>query len=111
MLDSETINYITFQSIDKILPMFKALSSKIRLDIIMLLAQRSLFSKDLQNNFGINLSTLKHHLNILQNLDLISSNTNKKGIIYAFNKDQIGFYQFVFFDYFLLKQKENIFIY
>jgi DNA-binding transcriptional ArsR family regulator len=64
---------------------FQALSDPTRRRILQLLKKNSLPVNDIAVNFNISLPSLSHHLSILKNADLVSTQRNGQQIIYSLN--------------------------
>ncbi len=62
-----------------------ALSDPTRRKILDLLKRKDLAAGEIAKNFNIALSSVSHHLNILKQADLISSQRNGQQIIYSLN--------------------------
>jgi len=64
---------------------FGALSDKSRRKILELLKKKDLSVNEIALNFDITLPSLSHHLTILKNADLVSTQRRGQQIIYSLN--------------------------
>ena len=64
---------------------FNALSDPTRRKILDLLKKKDLPAGELGKNFNISSPSLSHHLNILKQANLVSSQRNGQQIIYSLN--------------------------
>ncbi len=62
-----------------------ALSDPTRRKILDLLKKKDMFAGEIGKNFDISLPSLSHHLNILKQADLVSSQRDGQQIIYSLN--------------------------
>ncbi len=65
--------------------LFKALSDPTRRRILEMLKKQSLNAGEIAAAFNISKPSISHHLNILKNADLISSEKDGQNIIYSLN--------------------------
>jgi len=64
---------------------FAALADPTRRQILELLKEQNFRAGDLGKNFSITAPSLSHHLNVLKQADLISSERQGQEIIYSLN--------------------------
>jgi len=64
---------------------FQALGDPNRQKILELLKKKDMAVKELAKSFSITLPSLSHHLNILKQADLVTSQRNGQEIIYSLN--------------------------
>jgi len=64
---------------------FTALSDPTRRKILQLLKKRDLAVAEISLNFNITLPSLSHHLTVLKNADLVSTQRRGQQIIYSLN--------------------------
>jgi len=63
----------------------QALSDPIRRKILELLKKKDLAAGEIGKNFEITLPSLSHHLNVLKQADLVTSQRQGQEIIYSLN--------------------------
>lgn len=66
---------------------FNALSSQIRMDILLLLSNKDLTAGEISNHFKLEKATISYHLSVLKISNLITSRRHKNYIFYSINKD------------------------
>lgn len=64
---------------------FQALSDPTRRKILELLKKHDMNAGEIGKNFSISLPSLSHHLNILKQADLVTSQRKGQEIIYSLN--------------------------
>ncbi len=65
--------------------LFKALSDPTRRSILEMLKKQSLNAGEIADAFNISKPSISHHLSILKNADLISSEKDGQNVIYSLN--------------------------
>jgi len=63
----------------------RGLSDPTRRKILEMLKKKDMTAGEIGKNFSITLPSLSHHLNILKQADLVTSNRNGQEIIYSLN--------------------------
>lgn len=79
---------------------FKALSDPTRRKILEMLRKNDLSAGDIADGFDISKPSISHHLTILKNADLVSSEKEGQSVIYSLNTSVLDdlmhwFYMFV----------------
>ena len=64
---------------------FKALNDPTRREILEILKEKDLSAGDIANHFNISKPSISHHLDILRQADLISSEKKGQFVIYSIN--------------------------
>ncbi len=64
---------------------FKALNDPIRRDILEILKERDMSAGDIADRFNIGKPTISHHLDLLRQANLVTSEKNGQFIIYTLN--------------------------
>ena len=64
---------------------FKALNDPIRRDILEVLKERDMSAGDIADRFKIGKPTISHHLDLLRQANLVTSEKNGQFIIYTLN--------------------------
>ncbi len=64
---------------------FKALSDPTRRKILEMLRRRDLSAGEIAAQFNISKPSISHHLTILKNVDLVSSEKDGQSVIYSLN--------------------------
>jgi DNA-binding transcriptional ArsR family regulator len=64
---------------------FKALNDETRREILELLRQKEMTAGDIAEQFNISKPSISHHLDILKQADLVSSNKQGQFVIYTLN--------------------------
>lgn len=69
--------------------LFKTLSDKNRLEIVLLLQNGEMCACDLLENLDISQSTLSHHMKILLMSEIVLERKNSKWSFYSINNDKL----------------------
>jgi DNA-binding transcriptional ArsR family regulator len=64
---------------------FNALSDSTRREILKLLKEKDMPVNEIAKNFNITLPSLSHHLNVLKNANLVTTQRRGQQIIYSLN--------------------------
>jgi ArsR family transcriptional regulator, arsenate/arsenite/antimonite-responsive transcriptional repressor len=65
--------------------LFKALNDPTRREILQLLKQKDLTAGEIADAFNISKPSISHHLEILRNADLVSSEKKGQFVLYSIN--------------------------
>lgn len=80
--------------------MFKALSDPTRRQILEMLAKRDMSAGEIADQFNMSKPSISHHLSILRNADLVSSEKEGQSVIYSLNTTVFQEVSRWFFDFF-----------
>ena len=64
---------------------FKALNDETRRDILTLLREKDLNAGEIADHFNISKPSISHHLEVLKNAELVSSEKKGQFVIYSIN--------------------------
>ena len=87
---------------------FKAIADPTRRTILKLLDEKDLTAGEIADNFNMAKPSVTHHLNILKNANLISSEREGQNIVYSLNTTIFEDILSWFYDFSFTKKKDRL---